>query len=591
MAEAARDPLFEKLSARVKRAWEDASDRRKSYAQARKLLRGDDKSPANMIWSTIHALVPALYAKDPDFSIRPHRAEEALIQAARNAENLLSKLLREARLKKKAKRCVMAACVSPPAILKVTYQRCIGAGPIGQDRINDQQDNIIRLEHELDEVARDPHDEESAAEAEQIVRGLMSRAELAFGEGLVLDFVHPEDFVWDDAIATPADLERADWCAQRIWMREEQAEALFGPDAKDALEKATHYARPRGNEEEEWKADAGGENEQWVAVWEYWDRSLGRVFTWAEGGDRWLREPFTPRTGLRFFPFFPLILFDDDQGKPLSLVDLLAELQKEYDETRKALREHRARAMPRFAVNAEFIEPADLKKLARAEAWELVPLRLAGTTGIDQVIQQFRAPLPQPQLYDTGIIRAEMDAVSGVQDAMRGGVIKAKTATEAAIIQQGMSGRIGEMRDRIEDWLEDIARYAVSLILLHMDSETASMILGKPVVMPAADVDHAQRLFEIEIQAGTTGKPNEAIERQNWMQLLPLLTQLYQQAMQMMQAGQDPRPIVEVIKETLRRFDERLDLDRFLPAPLKEAEDGGNGAAAAGIAGAAGIGV
>ncbi|MDM8849065.1 hypothetical protein, partial [Klebsiella pneumoniae] len=62
--------------------------------------------------------------------------------------------------------------------------------------------------------------------------------------------------------------------------------------------------------------------------------------------------------------------------------------------------------------------------------------------------------------------------------------------------------------------------------------------------------------IDLEVEAGSTGKPNKAIEVDNWSKLLPMVMQI---------PGVDP---VWLVKETLRRMDDRLDLSEAVAAGI-----------------------
>ena len=63
-------------------------------------------------------------------------------------------------------------------------------------------------------------------------------------------------------------------------------------------------------------------------------------------------------------------------------------------------------------------------------------------------------PPIDPAVYDTSAVRVDWEMVTGLQDASRASVVKPKTATEANILQQSLSGRISEFRDQVEDFLQ-----------------------------------------------------------------------------------------------------------------------------------------
>jgi len=559
--------LFRRLTSRIEGAWRDAQDERRRIRKRREAVFGtkDGKqSPANLILANINTLLPFVYARNPEFSVQPaetisgeYAAREKL---ARFLELALDREMKAARLKKKARRCVKNALVSGVGWLKVCWQRALEDSPIIRATIPDAQDNILRIEHEREELRKGDAEDDDKEELQELIKGVESASELIFAEGIVLDVVPPENILVDPGCPL-ADVEQADWIAQRIWMRKDLAEARF----KKSLKQASVWTQPEGDDE------AWGETQRerterdaWVAIWELWDRTLGRVFTWAEGDDDWLRAPYSPPVGMHWHPFFPLILIEDDLGNPVPMVDLLEKLQEAYDKRRLNGEKHRALAAPKVVVDGSLINPSDAQRVNNADPYATVAVDLAGRRPQD-IFHTISFPAFDPRMYATDDIRAEMDMISGVQDAMRGAVIKAKTATEASILQQGMSGRVGDIRDTIEEWLGEIARYAASLILRNMSDDEASRIAGEPVILPKVHVEEALRLLSVEIRPGTTGKPDEAAERERWIQLMPQMMQLYQMAQQAHQAGADAKPFFELIKETLRRFDERIDIERFLP--------------------------
>ena len=65
--------------------------------------------------------------------------------------------------------------------------------------------------------------------------------------------------------------------------------------------------------------------------------------------------------------------------------------------------------------------------------------------------------------------------------------------------------------------------------------------------------------------------PDENAERMRWIELMPILMQNIQMVQMMRQAGVPDQfnPYVQLIEETFKRFDERIDIAKFLP-PMPE---------------------
>jgi hypothetical protein len=109
-----------------------------------------------------------------------------------------------------------------------------------------------------------------------------------------------------------------------------------------------------------------------------------------------------------------------------------------------------------------------------------------------------------------------------------------------------------------------------------MTLEDVQRIAGKGAVWPQMTKDQVFDLVQIEIRAGSTGKPNRAKEREQWVQMLPQIKEAVTQVAQLRAAGQDDMAttIIKLMEETLRRFDERLDIESFIPPAKAHEPDG-----------------
>lgn len=74
-------------------------------------------------------------------------------------------------------------------------------------------------------------------------------------------------------------------------------------------------------------------------------------------------------------------------------------------------------------------------------------------------------------------------------------------------------------------------------------------------------------LIQMKIRAGSTSAPNKLQQQEVWTKALPLLQQMIMTIRQIDAAGGDSSPERELLEETAARFDETLDVERFLPKP------------------------
>ncbi|KAK6697122.1 hypothetical protein SNK04_014387 [Fusarium graminearum] len=79
--------------------------------------------------------------------------------------------------------------------------------------------------------------------------------------------------------------------------------------------------------------------------------------------------------------------------------------------------------------------------------------------------------------------------------------------------------------------------------------------------------DDLAEFVRIEIRAGSSGKPNTALERQSWANLLPLLQTGITQIGQL--RGASPNSIADSLEQLMRltaeRSGERFDIDQLIP--------------------------
>ena len=98
--------------------------------------------------------------------------------------------------------------------------------------------------------------------------------------------------------------------------------------------------------------------------------------------------------------------------------------------------------------------------------------------------------------------------------------------------------------------------------------EMVQQSLGASYGWQQAPLEVSFQNLNIDIKAGSMSKPNKFQEREQWMQLMPVLQQSMQQIAQMKQMGMTDmaKCVFEITKELVVRFDERIDLEQFLPS-------------------------
>lgn len=616
-----------KAIARARKHWEKVNKR---IAHNRKKVAGFNwaRDPgtqefvdprANLIFSTAQATLPNIYARNPDVSVTGAWRNGDVRLFCETLETVLSKQMRRAKLKSRMKMSVLSALTEYFGVVKVTYQRDIRTDPIIRDRMNDAQDNLVQLEGLIQQL-EDPDNRSEAElkrrELEDTIRGLESKTEIVAAEGLVIDRVLFDNMIIDPDVVEFDDYENANWLAQAIPMQRGAAEALYKVDLKSA--KAFKGARgTMGDDKPEAVQPAGifggvgqaapGGDEETICILEIWDKRTQLVHTMADGCEFFCRESYAVEAvGQRWYPYFilPYAVLPGQFVAPC-LVDLTEKLQNEHNETRDKFAAHREINKPGWIGDRESIDQRNVTRFKDSVLGEIT-LVDAGGRALNQVIMPKQSIPVNPADYDTAPIRFDWEQVTGLQDAARSTIVQPKTATEASIMQQSLSGRTAEFRDKLEDLLLEMDEYAAQILLQELTpaqverytgpndvEETIDPMTGEPmpVVKPAYDWPQLNRdqifdMVEINIIPGTTGAPDKAQSQEIWTRAFPVVQQLITQIMQCAAQGIDYSPLEALLRETLKRFDDRIDVDQFLPKPSAPAAPAAPPQASPGMLGA-----
>lgn len=388
---------------------------------------------ANLIHATNQGMLPHIYAKNPEPSVQParwvgtdHKQLPAIRKFAETAEIVLDTLLTKAGLKRECKTMVRAIQTSRLGCLKLTYHRDKYKDPMVQKDIEDTQETLASMEKDLRKIEEGTadHDEIEAMQAEFVdkLNSLRERVEVIRAEGFVLESIPIKRMVFDSNLTSLADYKQGRYMGYWSYMTTDRFMEQFPDVSEERVKMLRAYS---GKPDDEGQMMHGPSDqirkESLVKVYEIWSKDTNSVYNWGEGDTDFAREPFQPsKTGERFYPFFVEgHHWVDGKYMPLSDVELLIQLQKEYDDLRKQFSEHREANIPTVFADASELDRNSIRVFSEANGVRVVAVDLAGGN-----IQQKFQPAPttnlNPALYDTGPILTDMQWVSGQQDADRG---------------------------------------------------------------------------------------------------------------------------------------------------------------------------
>jgi hypothetical protein len=580
---------------------------RKQYNADRKYAQGiadpSWASDANIIGAFIDILVSFLYAQNPDVSTRPAaqaggNSDQQRQLFAETLQIVVSRLWKEAKLKKAMRRTVRAVLSIGVGWFKAIMYSETKRNVQVEKQLADARDNVAQIEAIKTQLAENgEHTDEYDAkitELNRLMQGLEGQVEILVKRGMCIDFCRSEDIQVSLDVADTEEYLSSDWISNDMYIRKTAVAARFPAITEDNLKAATIYyqrqtgagnphasdsANPEHSAEGQFTKQnspqtqkEGGKPIEFVKVVELWDHRDDLVKTFIEGAKQWAVEPYAPpQASTRFYPYFRVSFFETDGSRhPQSLSWRLKKLQDEYSGARSAGVLTRRRSIPGTIFNKGQLDPVEVRKLENSEHLEMVGIDITDPTmRLDQVITAKPVPRVDPMLFDTMACQRDMEVLSGVQEAQQQAVTTQKTATEAEIQQSGFRARTGADRDNVEDVINELALYTSELALQSLTAEQVQRIAGPLAFWPEGmNVQDILTLVEVEIQAGTTGKPQQKADKEAWATLLPLIQQMILQ-IQQLDLTNPPAAMAQrnLLKETLRRLDDRLNIDSIIPPP------------------------
>ncbi len=574
----------------------------------------DDKYVANLLQRHVHQRTAALYAKNPkpvasrrkrlDYqlwdedpmslakafsevdaatknNVPPGPQAQQLVQefnevkenrrqldkVSKSLELLFDYYMNEQRptFKSQMKAMVRRVITTSVGFVKVGYQREMDRMPEVSAKMSDVQTQVDHLRR-LSTGVQEGDFTEDSPEMEELLLSLQSLEEeplVTIQEGLLFDFPECDSIIVDPMCRQLRGFVGATWVAHEMFLSSNEVNEIYGVDIeKDYLQYdlkgrvssgKDHYNMIFENHE---GMNAEDMREGLALVWEIYDKSAGLMYVVCDGHKDFLLEPAAPPIRLEtFWPFFSLTFNEiehKDQLYPPSDIKLLKPMQAEYNRARQGLREHRRANRPKYVAPAGMLEESDKEKLRNPAANSVLELQaLASGQKVDDVLQPVKQIGIDPNLYEVKTIFDDVQLVVGQQEATWGQISKG-TATETSIAESSRMSAIGANIDDLDSFMSEITRAAGQVLLLEMSPEEVKKIVGPGALWPEFLREDVLNEIYLEIEAGSTGKPNKAAELQNIERIIPFLIQI---------PGIDPKFLA---KELLKRLDDKMDVNEAI---------------------------
>jgi len=486
-----------------------------------------------------------------------------LDNVAKTLEHLFDYYMKEQQpaFKSQMKALVRRVVTTGVGFVKVGFQRDVDRSPEVAAKISDVQAQVDFLRR-VSEQSSDGTIKEDDPQVEELMlsmNALMNEPMVVIREGLVFDFPEANSIIVDPMCRQMRGFVGASWIAHELFLTPDEVKEIYDVDLKNEYKSYDMKGRLEGPSDPYKNnlsySDVNDENKSkgLVQIYEVYDRKTGLQYCIADGYKDFLREPMSPDVKVEtFWPIFSLVFNEvehQDNLYPPSDIALLLPMQHEYNRARQGLREHRRANRPKYAVPAGVLEDVDKEKLATHPSNAVIELQaLASGQKVNDVIQPIGQIGIDPNLYEVRTIFDDIQLVVGAQESSFGGLSKA-TATETSIAESARMSSLGANVDELDSFMSEITRAAGQVLLTEMSVDEVKKIAGPGAVWPEMTRDMIMEEVYLEIEAGSTGKPNRAAELANIERIMPFLLQL---------PGLDPKWLA---KELLKRLDDKLELE------------------------------
>ena len=446
---------------------------------------------------------------------------QMLDKMGKTLEILMNHYMTEAEpnFKVQAKQLIRRVETTGVGYLKLGYQRIMDRSPDDKLGIADLASRIATLKA-MKERADEGEIEKNSAEMEELetaLQTLTKQSEYVLREGLVFSFPASDAIIIDPRCIQLKGFIGADWIAQEYEFTSDQIHELYDVDISGSGTEYFQNSAVRDQADPTFK------------VYEIYVKRTGQMMTVCEGHKDFLDGPTTPRVDVdRFWPIFALT-FNDIEAKgeiyPKSDAALLRPMQIEHNRARESLREHRIANRPLYMGPRGVLNSDELDKLQTHNANEFIQADVPSGTNIAQVIQGLPKIPIDPAVYDTSMFFDDIQKSVGAQEADFGGVSGA-AATEISVAEGARMSTIQSNVDDLDDFLSEMARAAGQIMLKEVSQETAKKIAGVGAVWPELTSEEIAEELYLEIEAGSSGRPNQAHDLANLERIAPYLMQL-----------------------------------------------------------------
>lgn len=549
----------------------DTAGNRAGNRNAGKDRRDQFSMTENIVYATVNAVIPNIYAKNPNVEVT--MTDDKLEKFGVVLEHLANKLaaMRSApgiNLKAKARKSIVRCEITNEAWIMVGY--------------NQRDQSVDQARFDIQKLGAELAKAKDRKEIERIEGELMALEEAVD----VLDPPGPfvRSFRGDQIRVDPSnsedDTSDCNWMMAQVMMPTVYLNARYRIKKGDGyanVYKPTHIADASKSGTEDTQAqidnfklfdverdapnqygyadrqsfDRGKMTECWYAF----DKVKRRFMLFAENDWSWPIWVFDdPYHFPDFFPLEKLQYHTDPRqtrvrGEVSHYLDQQDEINTIVDEGNRA----RISLRDNTLFDSNVLTNKDVEDILLNANKKAKGIKVPEGKKLEELIMGPPMPTLEYQfLWDKTSAKNAIGMIAGIQDAMRGEQYKTNTTNQAIEQYNSISGvRLDEKRDAIEDFIGGVMSKVLFLCLQFMDIDTVRMLVGSQYeegisMWKNMQPQEIRKLVQCSIEGGSTLKPTSAAKKAEALQVGQILGQF---------AANSPMVVVVVLKMFQRAFD------------------------------------
>jgi len=448
----------------------------------------EDRLLINIVFSNVNIIAPSIAINHPKIvvnAVKPENAPNAII-----AEAVVNYWWRHRDIKTEFRRTVKDFIMYGHGWIKVGY-RFVEEEAVAAGSDDDVSDPVVGGESVTNSVIL-----EDSPFAER---------------------VSPMDVFVDADATSMADMR---WIAQRIRrpLNEVKSDKRYNKTAREAV---SVMAVSRYSDDPS-RRKVNDKNAGYAEIWEYYDITTKMMSVFAEDGETFLVKP----TKMPYSFGHPFVMLRDydvpDAFYPIGELEAIEPLQKELNETRTQMMNHRKRYSRKYLYKESAFDQLGRTALESEQDNVMVPVITDEPLG--NVIAALPTTISPPEFYNqSSMIINDIDRISGLSEMARGASTEIRrTATEVGVIQDASNARTADKLATVEQAIAEVARRLVALTQQFMTGEQVARVVTKSgeSVWVTYDREYLEGDFDFEVEAGSTQPQNESFRRQMALQLV-----------------------------------------------------------------------